>query len=82
MAETKIKAVFKDAKQLVGFAASQCRVPQAMVRHVASVLLSHVVLNELKVDPSETVENVKERWPLYVLSGGTTPPEPLRARTM
>ena len=45
-------------------------------------LLSYVVLNELKVDPSETVDSVKERWPLYILTGGTTPPEPLRARTM
>ena len=82
MADMKIKAVFKEAKKLVGFAACQCRVPQAMVRHVASVLLSHVVLNELKVDPSETVDSVKERWPLYILTGGTTPPEPLCARTM
>jgi len=45
-------------------------------------LLSYVVLNELKVDPSETVDSVKERWPLYILTGGTTPPEPLCARTM
>jgi SRSO17 transposase len=48
-----IEVVFKDAKQLTGFAACQCRVPQAMVRHVAFVLMTYVVLNELKVDPKD-----------------------------
>ncbi|MFQ5873743.1 MAG: transposase [Dehalococcoidia bacterium] len=76
-----IETVFKDAKQLAGFAACQCQVPQAMVRHVAFVLLTYVVLNELKVDPSETVGDVKERLQLEVIKAGDTPPEPLRART-
>jgi len=76
-----IEVVFKDAKQLAGFAACQCRVPQAMVRHVALVLLTYVVLNELKVDPSETAGDVKERLQLAVIRAGATPPQPLRART-
>ena len=76
-----IEVVFKDAKQLAGFAACQCRVPQAMVRHVALVLLTYVVLNELKVDPSETAGDVKERLQLAVIRAGATPPQPLRAKT-
>lgn len=76
-----IETVFKDTKQLAGFAACQCRVPQAMVRHVAFVLLTYVVLNELKVDPSETAGDVKERLQLEVIKAGGIPPEPLRART-
>jgi hypothetical protein len=69
--------VFKDAKQLAGFAACQCRVPQAMVRHVAFVLLTYIALNELKADPSETAGNVKERLQLEVIRAGATSPEPL-----
>jgi len=75
-----IEVVFKDAKQLAGFAACQCQVPQSMVRHVAFVLLTYVVLNELKVDPSETAGDVKERLQLHVVRAGFTPPPPLRAR--
>jgi SRSO17 transposase len=48
-----IETVFKDSKQLAGFAACQCRVPQAMVRHVSFVLLTYVVLNRLKLDPKD-----------------------------
>lgn len=76
-----IETVFKDAKQLAGFAACQCRMPQTMVRHVALVLLTYVMLNELKVDPSETAGDVKERLQLEVIKARHTPPEPLRART-
>lgn len=75
-----IETVFKDAKQLAGFVACQCRVPQAMVRHVAFVLLTYVVLNQLKLDPSETAGEVKERLQLHVVSAGTLPPAPLKAR--
>lgn len=75
-----IETVFKDSKQLAGFAACQCRVPQAMVRHVAFVLLTYVVLNQLKLDPSETAGEVKERLQLHVVSAGTLPPTPLKAR--
>jgi len=75
-----IETVFKDSKQLAGFAACQCRVPQAMVRHVAFVLLTYVVLNQLKLDPSETAGEVKERLQLHVVSAGALPPAPLKAR--
>ena len=53
-----------------------------MVRHVALVMVSYVVLQLLRTDPSETVDGVKERWQLQVLTGGMAPPQPLRARTM
>jgi hypothetical protein len=76
-----IEVVFKDAKQLAGFAACQCRVLQAMVKHVAFVLLTYVVLVELKVDPKDWAGDVKERLQLAVIRAGATPPEPLRART-
>lgn len=77
-----IEQLFRGAKQLAGLAACQCYVDQAMVRHVALVMVSYVVLQLLRTDPSETVDGVKERWQLQVLTGGMTPPEPLRARTM
>jgi len=75
-----IETIFRDSKQLAGFAACQCRVPQAMVRHVAFVLLTYVVLNQLKLDSSETAGEVKERLQLQVISGDVLPPDPLRAR--
>ena len=77
-----IEQLFRGAKQLAGLAACQCYVDQAIVRHVALVMVSYVVLQLLRTDPSETVDGVKERWQLQVLTGGMTPPEPLRARTM
>jgi len=75
-----IETLFRDSKQLAGFAACQCRVPQAMVRHVAFVLLTYVVLNQLKLDPSETTGEVKERLQLQVVCGDALPPDPLKAR--
>lgn len=75
-----IETIFRDSKQFTGFAACQCRVPQAMVRHVAFVLLTYVVLNQLKLDSSETVGEVKERLQLHVVSGNASPPVPLKAR--
>lgn len=75
-----IETLFRDSKQLAGFAACQCRVPQAMVRHVAFVLLTYVVLTQLKLDPSETAGEVKERLQLQMVSGGVLPPNPLKTR--
>lgn len=72
-----IETLFRDAKQFAGFSACQCRVPQAMVRHVAFVLLTYVVLNQLKLDPSETAGEVKERLQLHVVTAGAAPPPPL-----
>lgn len=48
-------------------------------RHVAFVLLTHVVLNQLKLDPSETADKIKERLQLHVVSAGALPPIPLKA---
>lgn len=60
---------FRDAKQLAGLEACQARVPQALLRHVALVLLSLVVLQLLKQDPSETTGRVKERFYLLSIAG-------------
>jgi hypothetical protein len=73
-----IETLFRDGKQFAGLGACQCRVPQAMVRHVAFVLLAYVVLSQLKLDPSETVGEVKERLQLHVVTHGTPPPPPLK----
>jgi hypothetical protein len=75
-----IEVLFRDAKQLNGLGACQCWVDQAMVRHVAFALWTYTVLQLLKVNPSETVGDVKERLQLQVVRTGATPPEPLRAR--
>lgn len=77
-----IETMFREAKQYAGLAACQCRVDQAMVRHVAFVLLTFTVLQLLKVDPSETTGDVKQRLQLKVISGGALAPEPLKARAI
>jgi hypothetical protein len=55
----EIEPCFRDAKQLAGLGVCQCRVPQAMERHVALVLLAFVVLQQLRLASSETVGEVK-----------------------
>ena len=50
-----------------------------MVRHVALVFLTFVVLQVLRRDPQETVGAVKARWQGEVLRDGQAPPQPLRA---
>jgi hypothetical protein len=57
----------------------QSWVDQAMVCHVALVLLSFVVLQVLGRQPDEPLAAVKERWQLAVLRNGEQPPAPLRA---
>lgn len=64
-----IETSFRDTKQLTGLDACQCRVPQAMERHVALVLLAFVVLQQLRLSPSETVGEVKRRLHLTVIRG-------------
>jgi len=74
-----VETLFRDSKQYAGLAACQCWVDQAMVRHVALVLLTFVVLQMLRTRPTEPVAHVKERWQLAVVSAGQPPPQPLRA---
>ncbi len=74
-----IETVFRDSKQFVGLEACQCWVDQAMVRHVALVLLSFVVLQLLRQTVDEPVASVKERWQLAIIRDGEVPPLPLRA---
>jgi SRSO17 transposase len=75
----RIETIFRDTKQLAGLGACQCWVDQALVRHVALVLLTFVVLQLLRRDPQETVGAVKTRWQAEVLRDGQAPPQPLRA---
>jgi len=75
----RIETIFRDTKQLAGLAACQGWVDQALVRHVALVFLTFVVLQVLRRDPQETVGAVKTRWQGEVLRDGQAPPQPLRA---
>jgi SRSO17 transposase len=77
-----VEVLFRGVKQLAGLGACQCYVDRAMVRHVALVMLSYVMLQLLRTDLSETVDSVKERKQLYIVTGGMAPPTPLKARTM
>ena len=58
----------------------QCRTPQSVVKHVAFVMLTYVIFHQLKLTPSETVGEVKERWQLRAIRAGHTPPKPLKAK--
>ena len=75
----EVETLFRDSKQFAGLGACQCWVDQAMVRHVALVLLTFVVLQVLRRNPHETVASVKEHWPLEVARDGQSPPPPLKA---
>jgi hypothetical protein len=75
----RIETIFRDTKQLAGLGACQCWADQALVRHVALVFLTFVVLQVLRRDPLETVGAVKARWQGEVLRDGQTSPQPLRA---
>jgi hypothetical protein len=77
--EQPIETIFRDTKQLAGVAACRGWVDQALVRHVALVLLAFVVLQVLRRAPQETVGAVKTRWQGEILRDGQTPPTPLRA---
>jgi len=74
-----IETIFRDLKQFAGLEACQCWVDQAMVRHVALALLTFTVLQMLRIHPTETVGQVKERGQLDVARDGELPPAPLKA---
>lgn len=75
-----VETLFRDAKQFAGLGACQCRVDQAMVRHVALVLLAFIVLQRLRLHPKETLGEVKDRLQREVMAGGRMPPSPLRGK--
>ena len=74
-----IETLFRDAKQYAGLEACQCRVDQAMVRHVGVVLLTFVVLQMMRRSRQESLGSVKERWQLEVMRAGESPPPLLKA---
>jgi hypothetical protein len=71
-----VETIFRDAKQYAGLGACQCWTDQAMVRHVALVLVGLVVLQELRVDPAESIAAVKQRWQLTITRQEEPPPAP------
>ncbi len=75
-----IETVFRDTKQFAGLEACQARVDQALVRHVAFVLVTFVVLQALRRHPEETLGAVKERLQLEIVRGYTATPAPLTAK--
>lgn len=79
MSRWSVETVFRDTKQLAGLGACQCWVDQAMVRHVALVLLTFVVLQRLRLSTAESVGAVKVRWQLEAIRFGQTAPPPLKA---
>ena len=52
---------FRDVKQFSGLAACQCRVDQAVVRHVAFVRIGFIILWRLRLHTKETLGEVKRR---------------------
>jgi len=75
-----VETLFRDAKQFSGLAACQCRVDQALVRHVALVLMAFVVLQRLRLHPKETLGEVKDRLQRELFTGGMPAPTPLRGK--
>lgn len=75
----EVETLFRDSKQYAGLGACQCWVDQAMVRHVALVLLAFAALQMLRRTPRETVASVKDRWQLAVSRDGRPSPPPLKA---
>src|SRR5262245_60358684 len=74
-----IETVFGDSKQFAGREGCQVCADQAMVRHVALVLVTFVVLQLLRQRLDEPIASVKERWQLAIIRDGEQPPVPLRA---
>ena len=75
-----VETLFRDAKQFSGLAACQCRANQALVRHVAFVLIAFIVLQQLRLHPKETLGEVKDRLQLEAMTGGLPVPEPLKGK--
>jgi hypothetical protein len=74
-----VETIFRDTNQYAGLGACQCWSDAAMVRHVALVLVSFVVLQQLRVDRAESLAAVKERCQLTITRQGEPPPAPLKA---
>jgi len=79
MSRWSIETLFRDTKQYAGLEACQCRVDQAMVRHVGLVLLTFVVMQMMRRSPEESVGSVKEHWQLEVMRDGESSPPLLKA---
>ena len=77
-----IETLFRDAKQFSGLAACQCRVDQALVRHVAFVLISFIVLQRLRLHPKETLGEVKDRLQRALITRGLPASTPLRGKVV
>jgi len=75
-----IETLFRDAKQFSGLAACQCQVDQALVRHVAFVLIAFIILQRLRLHPKETLGEVKDRLQRELITGGLPAPAPLRGK--
>ena len=75
-----IETLFRDAKQFSGLAACQCRVDQALVRHVAFVLVGFIVLQRLRLHPKETLGEVKDRLQRELITCGLPASTPLRGK--
>jgi hypothetical protein len=75
-----IETLFRDTKQFAGLAACQSRVDQAMVRHVAFVLIAFLVLQRLRLRPKETLGEAKDRLQREVFTGGMPAPTPLKGK--
>ena len=79
-----IETLFRDVKQFSGLAACQCRVDQALVRHVAFVLITFVILQRLRLHPKETLGEVKDRLQRdlqrELITGGLPAPAPLQGK--
>ena len=58
----------------------QCRVDQALVRHVAFVLIAFIIFQHLRLHPKETLGEVKDRIQLKLITHGLPPPSPLRGK--
>lgn len=75
-----VETLFRDAKQLCGFSACQCRVDVAQVMHITFVLLAFLVLQMLRRDPKETLGSVKERLQQEALLGHVPAPPMLKGK--
>jgi hypothetical protein len=75
-----IETLFRDTQQFSGLAACQCRVDQALVRHVAFVLIAFIALQWLRRHPEETLGEVKDRLQREVMTGSLAAPVPSKGK--
>jgi len=76
-----VETLFRDAKQFSGLAACQCRADQALVHHVAFVLIGFIILQRLRLHLKETLGEVKDRLQRELITDGMSAPAPLRGKT-